>query len=188
MMIQRERFNIYLLLGLLLAMICGCRTVESKQQKALSTLRVHIQAGADLPNRSQPVPIYRDNPFQINIEKDPVLTEANVSEARVIEAVGGFAISIRFERRGMWLLEQYTAANQRKHLVIFSQFASPTTPGINVGRWLAAPLITGRISDGTLIFTPDASREEADQIVSGLNNAAKKNETTPADEAKRSQW
>jgi hypothetical protein len=30
-----------------------------------------------------------------------------------------------------------------------------------------------RISDGVLVFTPDASREEADRIVLGLNNVAK---------------
>ena len=41
-------------------------------------------------------------------------------------------------------------------------------------RWLAAPVIPSRIGNGVLTFTPDASREEADQIVLGLNNVAKK--------------
>ena len=39
--------------------------------------------------------------------------------------------------------------------------------------WLAAPMTNKRISDGVLVFTPDASREEADRIVLGLNNVAK---------------
>jgi murein DD-endopeptidase MepM/ murein hydrolase activator NlpD len=43
------------------------------------------------------------------------------------------------------------------------------------GRWLAAPIITRRISNGVLVFTPDCSREEADQLVLGLNNVAKEN-------------
>jgi hypothetical protein len=41
-------------------------------------------------------------------------------------------------------------------------------------RWLAAPVIPRRISNGVLTFTPDASREEADLIAIGLNNVAKK--------------
>jgi hypothetical protein len=41
-------------------------------------------------------------------------------------------------------------------------------------RWIAAPVIHGRISNGSLVFTPDASREEADEIARGLTNIAKK--------------
>ena len=41
-------------------------------------------------------------------------------------------------------------------------------------RWLAAPKISQPITNGLLIFTPDATEEEARQIVQGLNNAAKK--------------
>jgi hypothetical protein len=39
-------------------------------------------------------------------------------------------------------------------------------------RWLAAPRITGRIADGRLEFTPDATRDEAERIVHGLNRVA----------------
>ena len=41
------------------------------------------------------------------------------------------------------------------------------------GRWLAAPSINRLVANGTLTFTPDASREEAEQLVKGLNLAAK---------------
>jgi hypothetical protein len=41
-------------------------------------------------------------------------------------------------------------------------------------RWLAAPIVRKRIGDGKLIFTPDATREECDTIVTGLNAVAKK--------------
>ena len=41
-------------------------------------------------------------------------------------------------------------------------------------RWLAAPVISHRISDGVLVFTPDATREEAEEIALGLNNVSKK--------------
>ena len=44
-------------------------------------------------------------------------------------------------------------------------------------RWLAAPQFTRLISNGILQFTPDASREETEEIAKGLNNIAKKNES-----------
>jgi len=43
-----------------------------------------------------------------------------------------------------------------------------------MGRWLAAPLINRRMADGMITFTPDASREETEKFVEGLNNSAKK--------------
>ena len=49
------------------------------------------------------------------------------------------------------MLEQYTAANPGRHLVIFGQWGDKLADG----RWLAAPLITHRISNGLLAFTPD---------------------------------
>ena len=48
---------------------------------------------------------------------------------------------------------------------------------LNAGRWLAAPLVQTHITDGLLVFTPDATREEADQIAAGLNTVAKKLQT-----------
>jgi hypothetical protein len=41
-------------------------------------------------------------------------------------------------------------------------------------RWLAAPQITKHLSAGVFTFTPDATREEAERIVTGLNNVAEK--------------
>ena len=185
MMIHRNRFNTYLALAAALTLAGGCGTTKKKTPKPFATLRVNLETNADSSGRNKPVPIYRENPFMLTIETDPILTEANISEARVIETVGGFALRLRFERKGRWLLEQYTAANHGKHVAIFSEFTSPTAAHVNIGRWLGAPLITGRIQDGVLLFTPDVSIEEAHQIAIGLNNIAKKNENTPEDEAKR---
>jgi len=185
MMNHWHRFNGYLLLApvlalaLALALGCGCRTEEGKREKALSTLQVFLEVNQDASNRSRPVPIYRDHPVQINVASEPFLTQANVSEARVVEAVGGFAMRIHLDRRGTWFLEQCTIANHGKHLAILTQFPSPKDPEVHENRWLAAPLIAGRVSDGILFFTPDATREEATQIVLGLNNVAEKNKNTP---------
>ena len=40
---------------------------------------------------------------------------------------------------------------------------------------MAAPRIARRISNGVISFTPDATRDEAEQIAIGLNNVAIKN-------------
>ena len=97
-----HRFNGYLTvaLTLALALVCGCRTEEGKREKALSTLRVFLEVNEDAAKRSRPVPVDRNNPILVNVETEPFLTEADVSEARVEEAVGGFAIRVRLDRRG----------------------------------------------------------------------------------------
>jgi len=98
------------------------------------------------------------------------LTEANTVAARVIDTRGGFAIQIQFDESSALVLEQYSAGNPGKHFVIFGQWGEKRADG----RWLAAPLITHRIAGGNLSFTPDMPREEADRLVLGLNNVAKK--------------
>jgi hypothetical protein len=171
------RFNIYLLAALALATVSGCRTPEGTSKHQDSTLRIHLEVKPDGTDHNKPVPIFRDNPIMVNIETEPFLTEAMVMEARVIDAVGGFALRIKFDQPGTWLLEQYTASNVGRRLVIFSQFVTPSNDKLNVGRWLAAQIISHRVGDGVLLFTPDVSKEEANSIVRGLNNVAKKNET-----------
>lgn len=117
-------------------------------------------------DRTEPVPIYRENPIYVNVEKEPFLNEGSIAKASVVDVMGGFSIFIQFDRRGTWLLEQYTTANRGRRIALMSQFGQV--------RWLAAPKIPKPITDGTLVFTPDATREEADRIVRGLNNVAKK--------------
>ena len=56
-----------------------------------------------------------------------------------------------------------------KRFAIFCKFGEH----LKNERWLAAPVISRRIADGVLIFTPDATREEADEIVLGLNNVGR---------------
>jgi hypothetical protein len=174
MMIGRSRFNLYLVLALGLGLICGCNTTETKRKKVLSTFRLHQEVTPDASNRSQQVNVYRDHPVAFTVDRAPFLTEVNVKEAKIIDALGGFALSIQFDRQGTWLLEEYTTANRGRHLAIFSQFDEPNEEKLNPGRWLAAPLIQNHITDGLLIFTPDASRAEVEQLVLGLNNVAKK--------------
>jgi hypothetical protein len=114
----------------------------------------------------------RSNPVLVIISHDPILTEANLVAAKIINAPGGFAIEIQFDENGSWLLEQYSSANPGGHFAIFGQWGDKLANG----RWLAVPLITHRIANGRLAFTPDASREEADELVLGLTQAAAQNQ------------
>jgi hypothetical protein len=170
-------FNIYLLAALGLLAICGCASEDSKHKKVFSTLRVHFEGRRDVMGKSEEVMIGRDHPVKLIVEKVPFLNEGFVKQAKVIDVLGGFELQLQFDRDGSMLLEQYTTANPGRHLAIFCEFMMPPEEKLNGGRWLAAPRISAKITDGILRFTPDASREEVDQIVLGLNNIAKKLET-----------
>jgi hypothetical protein len=152
---------------------CGCQTAKDKKDKELATFRFYLQAGPEDSDSSMEVPIYRAQPVQVRVQKDPALTEAQVASARVVDVLGGFDLLIQLDRQGTWLLQQYSATYSGKHYVVFSQFGEKAKEK----RWLAAPRFNRLLSDGILQFTPDASREEAEEIAKGLNNLAKKNES-----------
>jgi preprotein translocase subunit SecD len=120
-------------------------------------------------------PIYRAQPVNIRVEKSPFLTELNVSDAKVTTSQGVLAVVIQLERKGAWILENYTSANPGRHYAIFSQSGEKAANS----RWLAAPLVTYRITDGILAFTPDATKEECEEIVAGLRNVAKEEGNLP---------
>ena len=161
------RFNLYLCVGL--AVCVGCQTAAHKRKYQPSTLRVHIEVHPGEATVSLPVPIYREHPVMVNVDKTPVLTEASVADAQVVNTVGGFAIRLQFDREGTWVLEQRSLDSRGQRFAIFSMFG----PDLKESRWLAAPIIGRRITDGVLIFTPDATRAEADEVVLGLNNVAR---------------
>ena len=167
-------FNTYLGVALLAVAAVSCKS--SPEKKAVSVVRLHLEVNRDSTGRSWPVPIYRDKPFMVNIEKEPFIKEGNIKEARVVDTVGGFAIRLQMERRGSWLLEQYTGSNRGKRIAVYAEFFDPPGSKTNVMRWIAAPVTTRRITDGIFTFTPDATREEAAVFVLGLNNIAKKNQ------------
>ena len=169
MIIGHCRFNIYLCC--LLALLCGCRSTKDDKDKRFSTLRVHLEAMADSTDFTMTVPIYREKPIQIHVDKSPFATEANVTEARVIDDMGGFALQVQLNHRGTALLELNSTTNPGKHLAIFSEFGPKTN---RQTRWLAAPIMARRVSNGLLTFTPDATRDEAEEVALGLNNLAKK--------------
>ena len=171
------RFNTYLpqmpalALALALALAAGCATNKNPEKtkyskKTEASLRLHLEVNSDGSERNAPVSIGREQPFAVNVEKKAFLNEFNIERASVVDTLGGFSISILFNKEGGWLLEQYTTGHKGKHIAIAAEFGEL--------RWLAAPVITQRLAEGLLVFTPDATREEADRIVSGLNRVAEK--------------
>jgi hypothetical protein len=169
MMIRANRFNIFLLVLLVLGLACGCKTEERKRKKVLATFRLHADMRKDGKGESQTAAINRDQPVKITVEKVPFVTEQYLQEVGIVEGPGGWMISVQLDREGMMLLEQATAIHGRR-VAVFSQWDPEDSEKLNEGRWLAAPRIQNHVTDGRLVFTPDATREEAERIVLGLNN------------------
>jgi hypothetical protein len=171
MKIRWPRFNLYLYVALALAVALagGCQTAERKRTHQASTLSIHLEVHPDGTNLSEPVPIYRQQPVMVNVDKAPVLTEVNLADASVVDTVGGFAIRLQFNRQGTWILEERSVDSRGQRFAIYCRFGQE----LKERRWLAAPIISRRITDGVLLFTPDATRAEADELVLGLNNVAR---------------
>lgn len=169
--ITRRCFNIYLLAALSAMLFCGCAT-DKNNKKNVTLLQVHA-AATDKTTFTKKVSVYRNTPVVMRVDQSPLLTEQDVKKASVVEALGGFALAIEFGARGRWLLDQHSSLNKGKNLAIFTKFGDK--PGVE--RWIAAPILSNRITDGALIFTPDATREEAELIARGLGE--------PPDKSKR---
>ncbi|MBI3879258.1 MAG: hypothetical protein HY301_04240 [Verrucomicrobia bacterium] len=164
-----HRFNIYLLPALLmpaLLLLAGCETPEAKVERRKSeeaaTLRLHLEVAADATGTSTAVPVFRKHPALVNVQITPILTEGDIVHAAVTNTLGGFAIRIEYNAHGTLVFGAVTGSNPGHRLGVHSLWTEP--------RWLGAPLIEHRIADGVFTFTPDATREEAERIVRGVNN------------------
>jgi hypothetical protein len=171
-MVTRPAHINLILLALLLPGIsglAGCNLRKLGKDHDTATLRVHLECNPQLLDRVEKISVLRAAPMQISIERYPFLSEKQIESARVLDRDTGHVLSIKFNQEGTRLLEHYSALNSYKRFAIRSQFRQET----NVfDRWLAAPVIRGRIGDGVLTFSPDASREECDVLVRGWNKVA----------------
>ncbi len=157
-------FNTYLCAALLLGLLLtGCRSSRSEKKQEAS-LRFHLETNLDGTDRSQAVAVGRSASFTISIENRAFVTEFNIEKADVVNAPGGFAISVQFDREGAWILEQYSTAHKGKRVAIAAEFGEL--------RWIAAPVMRDRITNGLFVFTPDTTQEEAQKIARGVNRVA----------------
>jgi hypothetical protein len=168
MRIRVFRFNTYLLL-VALGLVAGCKSTDlagkpKYGKKDQSSLRLFLEVNPDGSERTETVLIGRDRSFPVHVEKQPFLTEINIEKASLAEVFGGFSIAVQFDKQGGFLLEQYSTGFKGKRMAIAAEFGEM--------RWLAAPRMVERIADGRLVFAPDATREEAERIIHGLNVVA----------------
>jgi preprotein translocase subunit SecD len=168
MMFKFQRFNIYLLAALCLLVASGCSSPEKKKKKEATEISLHLEVNQDGTTRNEPVPILRgEHPIYVNVDKDPFVDTGHVEEASIVNDMGGFSIQLKLNWQGTQILDGITGGNRGKRIAVFCKFGRDP-------RWLAAPQITKHLSAGVFTFTPDATREEAERIVTGLNNVAEK--------------
>ena len=164
-----ERFNTYLAVTVALVLV-GCETSDLDSTKhrgsELSSLRVHIETNPDNLGMSRRIDVGPE-PHQSFSVAGPALGEMHLMVAQLWEGKEGeYAIHLQFDRTGVQMLEMYSMSYRGKRLAVFSQFPNP--------RWIGTVRMDRRIADGTLLFRPDATREEALRIVTGLNKAVAK--------------
>lgn len=160
---QRVWFNTFLLAWALA--FSGCQSPD--QPKAWAGLGLHLEVNPDGTDRNGPVAIGRSSPFMVNVDKRPFLTEQELKAAAVVPTDTGVAVKLEFDRRGTLLLDQYSSAYRGKRAAILARWDREV-------RWLAAPRMDQRITNGVLVFTPDASRAEAERLVLGLNKTVRR--------------
>ncbi len=75
MMIKSARFNIYLCAALALLSVCGCRFLPEwhKDKKEVATVSLHMEADPDGISDITPVSIYRSQPIEVSVRKEPFL-------------------------------------------------------------------------------------------------------------------
>ncbi len=169
MKIRRLRFNTYLFSLFACVFLAGCETTKEgrDKNKELTLMRFHLEVNPEGFDKTQTVPVFRENPTMVHINKAPFLDEGSIAQAALVDSPGGgYVISVQFNRHGTLLLDNVTTTFRGQRAVVLALFGET--------RWLGAPQITKRLTDGILTFTPDCTREEGERIVRGLNNVAKK--------------
>ena len=189
MTMGRFSFNTFLRIGLFItfAALAGCSTPDSnsdkkkltgKEKRIKAEVMIHAQALRGSPLEFTTATIPRDSGNTYQVEKWPMVTTSELLAAELVEKKYGlFQIKLQFDSHGTRMLENYTATNPGKALVIGVMFQKILKKKEEV-RWLAAPKINSSIRDGVLSFTPDADREESESIVMGLNNTVRKNNSS----------
>ena len=144
----------------------GCQSIGKKKPgENYSLIALYIEQNNDGTKYSKKMAVYRADPIIFYVNSEPFLDTADLEQATLMEAIGGFAIQLQFTRHGTAVLDSFTTSNKGRRMAIFCQFTEP--------RVLAAPMITNRNATGIIRFTPDCSREEAERIIKGLASAIK---------------
>lgn len=175
-------FNIYFFAAAaILASGCGSRSLSL--HKDYTFLRVYMEARNGASSGSQIVEVAHTPIFVV---AEPFLTEQDVSQARLMDNPDGtYDIQVSFNDHGSLVLDMTTTSSRGLDLVICVQYpprswnrpndsdAFPSDKSASARSrymsWSAVRIRSG-LTGGTIVFTPDASRVEAQRIVDGLNN------------------
>jgi hypothetical protein len=110
------------------------------------------------------------------MEKLPFLTEAFLSGAALVDTPdGGYSIRAEYDHHGKLVLDATTSEYKLRRIVVYAEWGQKRKEEEAQTRHLAAPMITHRLSEGVITFTPAATRDEAADIVAGLKNVATEN-------------
>lgn len=192
MSIHRRAFNLFFGMGLALLLAAGTQGADTPKkskdnadkkpkdaspEKQASSIRLHMEAGSGGVGSGK-IQVLRTNTLTLTVERSPFVDEGFIEEARVVEGIGGHMISIRYNSQGALRLQMWTASNPGRHVAVWAKWTE--------ARWIAAPIPPKPLEDGVIVFTPDATREESERIVRGLNNIAIKlgNQEKPKKAAK----
>ena len=163
---QKAVFLFFLLMGWSGFLVGpGCASL-GKGSKQKVHLRVYLEASVNDPTQTMVVPVYRKEPVLVRIQKEPILDERDLVHASVVKVVGGYSMELIFDFHGRLVLQQVSNAYRGRRLVLQAVFPE--------ARWLGMIRMNRPIMDGVLTFTPDATQQEAQRIVEGLNKVARK--------------
>src|SRR2546421_1707126 len=151
-------FNFYLLLTAI-ALAAGCKSAQERQRaKFAATFRLHLEGN---PGGTESTAVIQIAGVELYVNNLPFLDETSVTNAAVVDTRdGGFAIRVQYDRHGTLVLDSVTTENRGRRIAIFTQYGAGK---LEHSRWLAAPY-GSPITDGMLIFTPMATRQESEEI------------------------
>lgn len=155
---------------------------KSKKEDPLAVVRLFTEVVDD--GTAPKIEVFRRVPQMYAVSKQPFLDERDVARMVLLDtADGGFMFEVDFTNHGKQVLEMQTVSAGGRRLIIFGQWNVDGQEKPEE-RWLAAPLIKTPIHDGTLRFSADCSREEAERIVEGANAVAVKMKNQPKSKTK----
>jgi len=140
-------------------LLAGCATGSKEDQ--LSTIRIHLEVNPLMERHNMTATVLRAHPIDLIVAEEPLVHEGFLDEAGIVTSGDTFSLRLKFDDTGSRLLANYTAINLGKRMAVMAQFPE--------SRWLAAPVISGRITNGVVMFTPDADLAETRRLIDGLN-------------------
>lgn len=149
----------------------GCSSSEKEKKKEYTAIRFHAETIGD-STQGIPVTVLRSAPITLRVEADAAADERDIVSARLDDVLGGYAITVNFTTHGRMVMEMASVSRLGLRLAVKATWT--IGPGQTATRWLAAPVMNQGLSSGAFSFSPDCTREEALQIVRGINNVAVK--------------